>query len=773
MGNNPISVVKRDGTKELLNPEKIHKVVFWACDGLANVSPSEIEMRAQLQIENNTTTKTIHEMLIKSAAELISEDSPNYQYVAARLVNYHLRKEVYGRYEPWTVKQLVEANVKKGHYTKELLDAYNDVEWGKIEKIVKHSRDDLIAFAGMEQWRGKYLVKDRVSGDFFETPQMALVLIAATGFINYPKETRLEYVKDFYDAISNFDISLPTPIMAGLRTPQKQFSSCVTLTVDDNLDSLVAGNGAVVKYISQKAGLGIDMSRVRAIGSPIRAGDAEHTGLLPFVRWYQTAVKSCSQGGVRGGSATMHFPLWHYEFPELVVLKNNKGTEFNRIRQMDYSFLFNRLMYQRLVDGGDISFFSPKDVPGLLEAFWTSNDKFEELYVKYEANSKIRRRTMKAIDVFVAFMTERKETGRIYLMNIDHANSHGSYIPELAPITQSNLCQEITLPTLPLQSLDDPDGRISLCTLAALNWGRVKTPHDFEKPARLVVRFLDEILSYQNYPVVAAHEANREFRPLGVGIINLAYFLAKNGVGYGDDALALVDEYAEAYSYYLIKASADLAVERGACESSFKTKYSQGILPIDTYKREVDELVAPQERLPWEELREQLKEHGIRNATLMALMPAETSAQISNATNGIEPVRALVSEKVSKHGVLKQVVPEISKLKNKYDLLWDQKSPIGYLKIACVLLKYLDQSASVNTSYNPQHYEGREISMKEMITDLLMFYKYGGKNLYYFNTYDGQEDPTALPTAQEQADQDQNNLDLAALEEDDCDSCKL
>ncbi len=772
MGNTPIAIVKRDGSKEVLNPEKIHKVVFWACEGLAGVSPSEVEMRAQLQIENNTTTKTIHEMLIKSAAELISEDSPNYQYVAARLVNYQLRKEVYGRYEPWTVKQLVEANVAKGHYTAELLTAYNDDEWKKIEKIVKHHRDNLIAYAGVEQWRGKYLVKDRTNNEYFETPQMALVLISATGFMNYPPATRMEYIKDFYDAISEFDISLPTPVMAGLRTPQKQFSSCVTLTVDDNLSSLVAGNGAVVKYISQKAGLGIDFSRVRAIGSKVRTGDTEHTGLLPFVRWYQTAVKSCSQGGVRGGSATVHFPLWHYEFPELIVLKNNKGTEFNRIRQMDYSFLFNRLMYQRLVDGGDISFFSPKDVPGLLEAFWVDNDKFEELYCKYEADNSIRRRTMKAIDVFVAFMTERKETGRIYLMNIDHANSHGSYIPEMAPITQSNLCQEITLPTVPLQSLDDPNGRISLCTLAALNWGRVRSPHDFEKPARLVVRFLDEILSYQDYPVPAADMANREFRPLGVGIINLAYFLAKNGVGYNDEALPLVDEYAEAYSYYLIKASVDLARERGACESSHKTKYSRGVLPIDTYKKDVDQLVAHQERMPWEALRTELREVGIRNSTLMALMPAETSAQISNATNGIEPVRALVSEKVSKHGILKQVVPEIAKLKNKYDLLWDQRSPVGYLKISCVLLKYLDQSASINTSYNPQHYEGREISMKEMINDLLMFYKYGGKNLYYFNTYDGQEDSTALESAAS-ADQYAAEDLLVDLPEDDCDSCKL
>jgi ribonucleoside-diphosphate reductase alpha chain len=768
MGNDPIMVVKRDGRTELLNLEKIHKVVFWACEGLSGVSQSEVELKAQLQISNGTQTQDIHEMLIKSAAELISEDTPNYQYVAARLVNYQLRKEVYGRYEPWTVKQVVEQNVKAGHYTQELLDNFDDDEWKKIEKIVKHSRDDLIAYAGIEQYRGKYLVKNRVTGEFYETPQIALVLIAAIGFMAYPKDTRMEYIKDFYDAISQFDISLPTPVMAGLRTPQKQFSSCVTISADDSLDSLVATNGAIVKYISQKAGLGIDMGRIRALGSKIRNGDAEHTGLLPFVRWFQSAVKSCSQGGVRGGAATIHFPLWHYEFQELIVLKNNKGTEFNRIRQMDYCFLFNRLMYQRLIDGGDITFFSPKDVPGLLEAFYADQEQFENLYVQYENDPSIRKRSMKALDVFVTFLTERKETGRIYLMNIDHANSHGSFLPEFAPITQSNLCQEITLPTVPLQSFDDPDGRISLCTLAALNWGRVKSPHDFEKPARLAVRFLDEILSYQNYPVKAAEIATKEFRPLGIGIINLAYFLAKNGLKYDSDALPLVDEYAEAYSYYLIKASVDLAAEKGACEAVFKTKYSRGILPIDTYKKDLDQLVPHQERMDWMALRDLMSKVGIRNATLMALMPAETSAQLSNSTNGIEPVRSLVSEKVSKHGVLKQVVPEIQKLKNKYDLLWDQTSPTGYLQIACVINKYLDQSASINTSYNPQHYEGREISMKEMITDLLTFYKYGGKNLYYFNTYDGQEDPTVLEAKPEVVEGQLEELDDEA-----CDSCVL
>lgn len=773
MGNTPIMVVKRDGRQEALDLEKIHKVVFWACEDLTGVSPSELEMKAQLQLENGVETDKIHELLIKSAADLISEETPNYQYVASRLASYQLRKEVYGRYEPWTVKQVVEHNVKEGHYTAELLANFDDDDWKKLEKIVKHQRDDLIAYAGMEQWRGKYLVKNRVTNQYFETPQIALVLIAAIGFMAYPKDTRMDYIKDFYDAVSQFDISLPTPIMAGLRTPQKQFSSCVTISADDSLDSLVATNGAIVKYISQKAGLGIDMGRIRALGSKIRNGDAEHTGLLPFVRWFMTAVKSCSQGGVRGGAATVHFPLWHFEFPSLIVLKNNKGTEFNRIRQLDYSFLFNRMMYQRLVDGGNITFFSPNDVPGLLDAFYADQDKFDELYVKYENDPTVRKHSMKAIDVFVSFLTERKETGRIYLMNIDHANTHGSYLPHLAPITQSNLCQEITLPTVPMQYYDDPDGRISLCTLAALNWGRVKSPHDFEKPAKLVVRFLDEILSYQNYPVKAAEIATKEFRPLGIGMINLAYFLAKNGLKYDDGALPLVDEYTEAFSYYLIKASADLAVEKGPATAAHKSKYSKGILPIDTYKSDVDELVAPNLRLPWEELRVQLLETSIRNTTLMALMPAETSAQLSNSTNGIEPVRALVSEKVSKHGVLKQVVPEIGRLKNRYELLWDQKSPRGYLKVACVILKYLDQSASINTSYNPEHYPDREISMKDMIMDLLTFYKYGGKNLYYFNTYDGQEDVTMIADEKRVVNDDEVE-ELEAFEDDeDCDSCKL
>lgn len=764
--NGKILVVKRDGTREELNLEKIHRVVFWACEGISGVSPSEIELRAQLQMHTGIKTKDIHEMLIKSASELISEESPNYQYVAARLVNYQIRKDVYGRYEPWTVRQLVEHNIKQGVYTRELLDNFDDADWLKIEKIVKHQRDLDIAFAGMEQYRGKYLVKNRVTGQIYETPQMALVLIAAIGFMNYPPETRMDYIREFYDAISLNDISLPTPVMAGLRTPEKQFSSCVTLAVDDSLESIFSSAHAIGRYISQKAGLGIDMGRIRALGSEVAGGRKEHMGLLPYVRLMQSATKSCSQGGVRGGSATIHFPLWHYEFEDLVVLKNNKGTEFNRIRQMDYCFLFNRLMYQRLIQGGNITFFSPSDVPGLLEAFSKDQDEFDRLYVQYEANPKLRKRTMKAVDVFSAFLTERKETGRIYLMNIDHANTHGSFIESVCPITQSNLCQEITLPTQPFEDVNGNEGRISLCTLSAINWGKIKTPADFERPCRLAIRFLDELLTYQGYPVEHARVATEEHRPLGIGIINLAYFLAKHGVHYDDDALELVDEYAEAWSYFLIKASADLAVEKGACTLNDTTKYSRGIVPIDTRKMDIDGLVAHRERMDWAGLRAQLSNTGIRNATVMALMPAETSAQISNATNGIEPVRALVSEKVSKHGVLRQVVPEIAKLKNKYDLLWDQKSPRGYIKIAAILQKYIDQSISVNTSYNPQNYPENEISMKDMMQDLLLAYKWGLKNLYYFNTYDGAADASM-------EDDKPSEGQLEAIEDDDCESCKL
>ena len=619
----------------------------------------------------------------------------------------------------------------------------------------------------MEQWRGKYLVQNRVTGEIFETPQMAYMLIAATLFQTYPQETRLRWVKDYYDAISLGDISLPTPVMAGVRTPQKQFSSCVLIETDDSLDSINATSSSIVKYVSQKAGIGIGAGRIRALGSPIRSGDAYHTGVVPFYKLFQSATRSCSQGGVRNGAATLYYPIWHLEIEDLIVLKNNKGTEDNRVRHMDYGVQFNKLMYERLISGGDITCFSPHDVPEMYDAFFNDQERFKELYERAERNSKLRKKTFKASELFTRFMQERKDTGRIYLQNVDHANSHSPFDENVAPVKMSNLCCEIDLPTVPLKDVNDEDGRIALCTLSAINWGNVKSPNDFQKPCELAVRGLDALLSYQNYPVRAAELATEEFRPLGVGIINFAYFLAKNDVSYSNPAaLALVDEYAEAWSYYLLKASADLAVEQGACTRWKDLKSSAGILPIDTRKREIDELVAHQERMPWDKLRAQTKATGQRNATLMALMPAETSAQISNATNGIEPPRSYVSVKQSKHGVLKQVVPEFRRLKNKYELLWDQRSPEGYLKLCAILQKYIDQGISVNTSYNPRFYDDEKIPMSEMLKDLIQFYKYGGKQLYYFNTNDGQGEIDIDKLSQQP-------LTETLADEADCDSCVI
>ena len=762
-----IQVTKRDGLKEPLNVEKLHKVVFHACEGITGVSPSEIEIQSQIQFYNGMQTSEIQETLIKAAADLINEDTPNYQFVGGRLINYALRKEVYDGYEPCHVHDLVVKNTAKGFYDPELVNHYDATEWDKINGFIKHDRDEHLTYVAMEQLRGKYLVQNRVSGEIFETPQMCYILIAATLFHNYPVETRLQYVKDYYDAISLHDISLPTPVMAGVRTPQRQFSSCVLIETGDSLDSISATASAVVKYVSQKAGIGIGAGSIRAVGTPIRKGDAYHTGVIPFYKHFQTAIKSCSQGGVRGGAGTIYYPIWHFEAEDLLVLKNNKGTEDNRVRHMDYGVQFNKLMYERLITGGDITLFSPSDVPGLYDAFYANQDLFRELYEKAERNTRLRKKTIKAASLFSSFMDERKNTGRIYLQNVDNANDHGSFLPELAPIRQSNLCAEITLPTKPLNDINDTEGEISLCTLSAINWGNIKTPADFEKCCNLAVRGLDALLSYQNYPVIAAELSTMKRRPIGVGIINFAYWIAKHDLSYQDitpEGLELIDEYAEAWSYYLIKASADLAIEFGSISGADETKYGQGITPNQTYKKDLDELVKHKERMDWKGLRKQLKATGIRNSTLMALMPSETSAQIANATNGIEPPRSLISVKQSKHGVLKQVVPEYRRLKNKYDLLWDQKSPEGYLKIMAVLQKYIDQGISVNTSYNPVYFEDEKIPMSVLLQHLLMFYKYGGKQLYYFNTFDGQGE---LDTDK------MTDLPQGELDEDDCESCTI
>ena len=761
-----IQVVKRDGEKENLDLEKMHKVVFAACHDINGVSVSELELKSHIQFYDGITSTEIQETLIKAASELINEHTPNYQWVAGNLINYHIRKEVYGTFTPWHVSELVSQNVASGFYDESLLTDYTAEEWDKINGFIRHDRDFDITYVGMEQFRGKYLVQNRVEKRLYETPQMAYVLIAATLFSQYAKEERLKWVKDYYDAISTFDISLPTPVMAGVRTPQRQFSSCVLIETDDSLDSINATTSAIVKYVSQKAGIGIGAGSIRAINSPIRNGDASHTGVIPFYRLFQTAVKSCSQGGVRGGAATLYYPIWHYEVEDLLVLKNNKGTEDNRVRHMDYGVQFNKLMYERLMTGGDITLFSPADVPGLYDSFFADQDKFKKLYEKAEKTTSIRKRSVPAIELFSSFMNERKNTGRIYLMNVDHANDHSSFITEKAPIKQSNLCCEINLPTKPLKHIFDEEAEIALCTLSAINWGNIKSPADFKKPCELAVRGLDALLDYQRYPILAAELATNNRRPLGVGIINFAYWLAKNDTNYTNTDLELVDEWAEAWSYYLIKASNTLAKEKGACPKSDETKYGHGIVPIDTRKKEIDELVPHVERMDWTSLRADLKEYGVRNSTLMALMPAETSAQISNSTNGIEPPRSFISIKQSKHGVLKQVIPGIHRLKNKYELLWDQESPEGYLKIVSVLQKYIDQGISVNTSYNPVFFEDEKIPMSVMLQHLIMFYKYGGKQLYYFNTFDGQGE----------IDVDKlNGVELAPglLDDEDCDSCTI
>ena len=762
-----MKVTKRDGTREDLNIDKLHKVVMYAVEGLTGVSASQVEINSQIQFYDGIASTDIQETLIKSTADLITEETPNYQYVAGRLINYHLRKTVYDTFEPPCLCDIVQKNIDDGFYDSEFTELYTKEEINQLQTYIQHDRDEDLTYAAMEQFRGKYLVQNRATGKIFETPQVAYMMIAATLFSKYPAKKRMAYVKAYYDAISTFKISLPTPVMAGVRTPQRQFSSCVLIETDDSLDSINATSSSIVKYVSQKAGIGIGAGSIRAIGSAIRSGDATHTGVIPFYKMFQSAVKSCSQGGVRGGAATLYYPIWHLEVEDLLVLKNNKGTEDNRVRHMDYGVQFNKLMYERLITGGNITLFSPHDVPGLYDSFFADQEKFQELYEKAERNTRLRKKSIPAIELFSNFVQERKDTGRIYLMNVDHANTHGAFIEDVAPIKMSNLCCEINLPTKPLKHTHDEEGEISLCTLSAVNWGVIKDFEEMNKVCKLAVRGLDELLDYQQYPVLAAELSTMNRRPLGIGIINFAYWMVKQGMTYQEPNLELIDEWAEAWSYSLIKASNRLAIEKGACPKTMETKYGHGITPNQTYKKDLDELVKHKERQNWKELRKNLKEHGIRNSTLMALMPAETSAQISNSTNGIEPPRGYISIKQSKHGVLKQVVPGFPYYKNKYDLLWDQKSPQGYLKIMAVLQKYIDQGISVNTSYNPEHYEDEKVPMSVLIQDLLMFYKYGGKQLYYNNTYDGQGEIDI------NKDDKLEDLPMGEIDDEDCESCKI
>ncbi|MCL1059979.1 ribonucleoside-diphosphate reductase subunit alpha [Shewanella gelidimarina] len=755
--NSNMTVTKRSGERETIDLEKIHRVIEWAAKGLTNVSVSEVELRSHLQFFEGIPTEAIHETIIKAAADLISPESPDYQFLSARLAIFHLRKKAFGQFEPPKLYEHVVHLVELGKYDAHILQDYSREEIEILGSYIDHWRDMNFSYAAVKQLEGKYLVQNRVTHEIYESAQFLYILVAACLFAKYPKETRLKYVKDFYDATSTFKISLPTPIMAGVRTPTRQFSSCVLIECGDSLDSINATASSIVKYVSQRAGIGVNAGRIRALGSPIRGGEAFHTGCLPFYKYFQTAVKSCSQGGVRGGAATLFYPMWHLEVESLLVLKNNRGVDDNRIRHLDYGVQINKLMYQRLIQGGMISLFSPSDVPGMYDAFFEDQDEFERLYLKYEADDSIRKQQIKAVELFSLMMQERASTGRIYIQNVDHCNTHSPFDSKVAPIRQSNLCLEIALPTKPLNNINDPDGEIALCTLSALNLGAIKKLEELEPLADLAVRALDNLLDYQDYPIISAEKASMNRRTLGIGVINFANYLAKEGVRYSDgSANGLTHKTFEAIQYYLLKASMNLAKEQGACPAFHETTYSKGILPIDTYKRDLDKICDEPLHMDWETLREEIKTHGLRNSTLSALMPSETSSQISNATNGIEPPRGLISVKASKDGQLKQVVPDFEKYQHSYELLWQMPNNDGYIQLVGLMQKFVDQSISANTNYDPSRFEGGRVPMKVLLKDLLTAYKYGVKTLYYHNTRDGASD---------------NHDDITSIEVED-DSCE-
>ena len=763
---NGTKVTKRNGKNEPLDLNKLHVMVEEACKDLAGVSASQVEIQSGIQFYDGITTDEIQEILIRSASDLVSLDNPNYQFVAARLLLFAVRKQLYGRmHETPTVKEQVEQCVAKEVYDAEILDLYSDEEFDKLQSFIDHDRDYLFTYAGLRQVCDKYLVQDRSNGKVYETPQFMYLLIAATIFSKYPKETRLDYVRKYYDAISRHKINIPTPIMAGVRTPLRQFASCVLVDVDDTLDSIFSSDMAIGKYVAQRAGIGINAGRIRGINSKIRGGEVQHTGVVPFLKKFESTVRCCTQNGIRGGSATVHFPIWHIEIEDILVLKNNKGTEDNRVRKLDYSIQISKIFYERFIKNEDITLFSPNDVPGLYDAFGTP--EFDDIYVGYEQDGSIPRKTIGGQELFFDLLKERAETGRIYIMNIDHCNSHSSFMDK---VEMSNLCQEITLPTKPLQHIDDENGEIALCILSAINIGKIRDLEDLDVLCDLAVRSLDELIDFQGYPVRAAEIATRARRSLGIGYIGLAHYLAKHGYRYEDpEAWKSVHDLTEAFQYYLIQATVNLAKEKGACEYSHRTKYGNGILPIDTYKNEVDEIVPNELQYDWESLRAQVNQYGVRNSTLSAQMPSESSSVVSNATNGIEPPRGYLSIKKSKKGPLKQIVPQYGTLKNNYDLLWEMRSNKGYINIVAVMQKFFDQAISGNWSYNPEHYPNNEIPVSIMAQDLLTTYKYGWKTSYYQNTYDIKTDE--MDDSNESLDSLISQLETA--EEEDCESCKI
>ena len=776
MMNADIQVKKRNGRGvEALDLNKIHEMVEAACVDVGGVSASQVEMHSQLSFYDGITTADIQETLIRSASDLISLDNPNYQFVAARLLLFALRKSIYHKiWEAWPLREQIDYGIKHGVYDSAILDYYSEEEIDELGKYVDHERDFNYTYAGLRQVYDKYLVQDRSTGKIYETPQFMYMMIAATIFHGYPKETRLSYVKKYYDAISRYRINIPTPIMAGVRTPIRQYASCVLVESDDSLDSIFASDMAIGYYTSQRAGIGINAGRIRALGSRIRDEEVQHTGVIPFLKKFESTVRCCTQNGVRGGSATVHFPIWHAEISDILVLKNNKGTEDNRVRKLDYSIQISKLFYERFIKDEEISLFSPHDVPGLYDVYGLP--EFDELYCQYESNDDVPRTVVGARDLFLELTKERAETGRIYVMNIDHCNSHSSFT---VPVKMSNLCQEITLPTKPLTHIDDEEGEISLCILSAINVGKMRNGFsELENLCDLSVRALDELIDYQGYPVKCAEKATKRRRSLGVGFIGLAHYLAKCGEHYDDPKAAkLVHELTEAFQYHLINASANLAAEKGPCEGLNETKYSQGLLPIDHYKETVDSVTNPPLLMDWEALREKVKKNGIRNSTLSAQMPSESSSVVCNATNGIEPPRDYLSIKKSKKGTLKQIVPQYQSLKNNYTLLWDMASMEGYLNIMAVIQKFFDQAISTNTSYNPQKFPNQEVPATVLMGDILKAYQLGLKTLYYQNTYDGKgEEEEVNEFHHEPTDVGGLVADLNSLlqaDEESCESCTI
>ncbi len=762
--SNGTKVKKRDGSIEPLNLEKIHIMCEEACKNLAGVSASQVEIKSGIQFYDGITTSEIQEILIRSASDLISLDNPNYQYVAARLLLYSLRKSLYGRL--WELPHLmdhIQNCIEKDVYDADILVKYCEEEIDILNGIIDHGRDFLFTYAGLRQVADKYLVQDRSSGKVYETPQFMYLLIAMTIFADYPKKTRLDYVTRYYTAISKHRINIPTPIMGGVRTPLRQFASCVLVDADDTLDSIFSSDMAIGKYVAQRAGIGINAGRIRGINSKIRGGEVQHTGVVPFLKKFESTVRCCTQNGIRGGSATVHFPIWHKEIQDIIVLKNNKGTEDNRVRKLDYSIL-SKLFYERFITNEKITLFSPHDVPGLYDSFGT--EFFDELYVRYENNESIPKTRIDAQELILNILKERAETGRMYLMNIDHCNSHSSFIDK---VNMSNLCQEITLPTKPIQHIDDPDGEIALCILSAINVGKINRLEELEDLCDLSVRGLEELIDYQGYPVKAAENSTKKRRSLGIGFIGLAHYLAKNGEHYDDSsAWQLTHDLTEAFQYYLLKSSNQLAKEKGKCEYFDRTKYSQGILPIDTYKSDVDEIVPNNLKYDWESLRTSITTHGLRHSTLSAQMPSESSSIVSNATNGIEPPRDYLSVKKSKKGPLKQIVPSYGHLKNNYTILWEMKNNDGYIKVISVMQKFFDQAISGNWSYNPENYEDNEVPVSVMANDLLTTYKYGWKTSYYQNTNDLKSDEIDVKESL-----DKLLGDCSIEQEEDCESCKI